>query len=271
TPARTAFESTSPSMGCFTETEVIVRKRPHRRSCMIGSAHLAKQTVDSRLRSEAETQSSSVVSANDFVGGPPALATQISSRPKCAAVSATKWRTSSCTVTSKARVRISAPVSRRISSAAASSVDSVRAHIASFAPSLANPRATALPSPWLDAATIATRSLSPRSIGLAPAKVRVVFLKPVVADRAEDVEIERVFERDGAVRHVRRDAQDLARAHDHLLAFQLELQRALKDVSDLLAFVEMLRDDRALLEKHLRDHRLIARDDFTADALAHHL
>src|ERR1035437_7999361 len=122
-----------------------------------------------------------------------------------------------------------APVARRISPAAASRVDSVRAHSASLAPSLARPMATAFPKPWLDAATMATRSFSPRSMG-SPPQVSVVFLKPVLADGAEDVEIERVFERHGAVRYVAGNAQHLPLSDHDFPTPDLELQRALEDV-----------------------------------------
>src|SRR5215831_6607559 len=174
------------------------------------------------------------VSAKLFDGGPPALATQISSRPKCAAVSATKRATSPGTVTSRARVKTSEPVSPRTSAAAASSVDAVRAHNATFAPSRAKPSATALPSPWLPAATMATRSLRPRSIGLSAPQVRVVFFQPVVADGTEDIEIERVFKGDGAMRNVGGNAKDLALPDYDFLTFQLEFKRPFQDVSDLL-------------------------------------
>src|ERR1019366_2230767 len=110
-------------------------------------------------------------------------------------------------------------------------VDSVRAHSASLAPSLASPMATALPKPWLEAATRATRCFSPRSMA-SPAEVSVVFLEPVVADGAEDVEVECILERHGAVRRVRGDAQHLSLAdHDHA-PLDLELERAFQDIGD---------------------------------------
>src|ERR1035437_2336110 len=148
-----------------------------------------------------------------------------------------------------------APVARRISSAAASSVDAERAHSASLAPSLASPMATAFPKPWLDAATMATRSFSPRSME-SPPQVSVVFLEPVFADGAEYVEIECVFERHGAVRHARGNAQHLPLSDHDLPAADLELQRALEDVGDLFALVVVFRHDRALGEEDLRHHAL---------------
>src|SRR3954469_465370 len=49
-------------------------------------------------------------------------------------------------------------------SAASRSVFSVRAHMATCAPSRANAAAVAKPIPWLEAATITPRPFSPRSI-----------------------------------------------------------------------------------------------------------
>src|SRR5450756_2940514 len=82
--------------------------------------------------------------------------------------------------------------------------------------------------PWLDAAAMATRSFRPRSME-SPPQVSVVFLKPVFADGAEYVEIECVFERHGAVRHARGNAQHLPLSDHDLPAADLELQRALED------------------------------------------
>src|SRR6185295_10494569 len=147
----------------------------------------------------------------------------------------------------------------------------VRAHSASDAPSRARPSATALPSPWLEAATIATRPLSPRSIGLPAAQVRVVLGQPIVTDGTEDVEIERVLERDRAVRDIRRNSQHLALRHHHFAPLQLELERALHDVRDLLALMEMLGYHRPFGEEDLRHHGLVARDDAPRNDVAHRL
>src|ERR1035438_8206725 len=69
--------------------------------------------------------------------------------------------------------------------------------------------------PAVETAAMAARCFSPKSRE-SPAQVSVVFLEPVLADGAEDVEVERVFERHGAVRHVRGNAQDLPFSdHDH--------------------------------------------------------
>src|ERR1035441_5319929 len=71
----------------------------------------------------------------------------------------------------------------------------------------------------------------------SPAQVSVVFLEPVLADGAEDVEVERVCERHGAVRHVRGNAQDLPFSDQDHPAADLELERAFENIGDLLALV----------------------------------
>src|ERR1017187_911184 len=111
------------------------------------------------------------------------------------------------------------------------------------------------------------RSLMP----LSPAQVSVVLLEPVVADGAEDVEIERVFQRHGTVRHVGGNAQHLPLAHHDFAAADLEAERALKDVGDLLALVVVFRHNRALGEKDLRHHGLVARNDLACDGGAQDL
>src|SRR5436853_3747959 len=117
---------------------------------------------------------------------------------------------------------------------------------------------------------MATRSFSPRSTALA-SKISVVALEPVFANGAEDVEIERVFQSHGAVRHVGRDAQHLALAHHHLLALEFELQRPFENVRELLALMMVLRHHRSLGEENLRHHGLIAGDDLARDGLAENL
>src|SRR5208283_5370329 len=81
TADRTAFERTRLVTGCSTATEVIVIRRPHCRSFIMGRTWRAKKTVLIKLRSTAERQSSIEVSANGLEGGPPALVTQMSTRP----------------------------------------------------------------------------------------------------------------------------------------------------------------------------------------------
>src|ERR1019366_80665 len=112
------------------------------------------------------------------------------------------------------------------------------------------PPATALPKPSLDAAASATRSLGPRSMALFP-QIGVVFGEPVLADGAEDVEVQRILKRHRGVRHVRRDAQDLSGGDRNSLAVNLKRQTPSKNESDLLLFVVVSRPPRALGKKDL--------------------
>jgi hypothetical protein len=74
-------------------------------------------------------------------------------------------------------------------------------------------------------------------------------VEPVLARRVEHIDVERVLESFGLVRHVGRDDQHLACAHDDLLGLVFadpELQRALEDVGQLLVLVRAAGDDGAL-------------------------
>src|SRR2546427_499825 len=100
----------------------------------------------------------------------------------------------------------------------------------------------------LNAATIATRSFSPRSTSAGPLTASQIFIlsrEPVSANGTEDVQIHRVFDRHCAVRDIRRDVQHFAFPHQHRPALELELQRSFQDVSDLLAFVLVRGNDTA--------------------------
>ena len=96
-------------------------------------------------------------------------------------------------------------------------------------------------------------------------QVRVVLGQPIVAQGTENVEIEGVFERDRAMRHVRRNAQHLALPDHHLATFQFELQRAFQNIGDLLAFVMVFRNNRAFRQEDLGHHGLFARNDLARD------
>src|ERR1051326_751084 len=97
------------------------------------------------------------------------------------------------------------------------------------------------------------------------AQIVVVFLQPVMPDGAEDVQVERVLEGDRHVRHVGRNVQYLPFVDHNLLAADLEFERAFQNVSDLLAFVMMLRHHRALGQEDLGDHRLVAGNDLAGN------
>src|SRR5688572_18136071 len=96
-------------------------------------------------------------------------------------------------------------------------------------------------------------------------KIRVRVIEPVLADRAEEIELEGVVERFRLMLDPGRYVQDLAFADGDLLAGDEEPQRALEDVGHLLALVRMHRHERALFQIDLREHFALARDEFARD------
>jgi hypothetical protein len=86
-----------------------------------------------------------------------------------------------------------------------------------------------------------------------------------VANGAEDIEIERVFERDRHVRHVRRDAQHLAGGNHDGLAFEMKFERAFQNVGDLFALMMVFRHHRAFGQEDLGDHGFVAGNDLAPD------
>ena len=94
------------------------------------------------------------------IGGPPALLTRMSGSGQAASTAARPTGV----VMSAATAVTATPVARRISSAVASSGPALRELITTSTPSRASAMAQPLPSPWLDAHTIALRPLMPRSI-----------------------------------------------------------------------------------------------------------
>jgi len=120
----------------------------------------------SRSRMTAVRHSSSEISRKVFAGGPPALVTQMSTRPKRFSTASTNCCTRAASVTSSACQKIALPVVSRMLLAVRSTSAAFRAQMATCAPSRPSSAATARPSPLLAATTIATRPFSPRSIGL---------------------------------------------------------------------------------------------------------
>src|SRR5438093_7134524 len=92
------------------------------------------------------------------------------------------------------------------------------------------------------------------------AQVRVGAVDPVVAPRTERVRFIGVFERDRRVRNVRRDHDDLTRAHVVRLSRRAEdqAQGAGQDLSDLLRLMDVFGDLGPLGQPDLRDHRALA-------------
>lgn len=96
-------------------------------------------------------------------------------------------------------------------------------------------------------------------------KIIVGFVEPVVARWIEHVEIERVFESPGFMRHIRRDTKNFAGADDDFLAIDGEFQRAFEDVGELFIVMVVERDMTAFLEEDPRQHDLLAVNHFAVD------
>src|SRR5262245_30703581 len=90
-------------------------------------------------------------------------------------------------------------------------------------------------------------------------------LDPVLANRAEYVELERILERLGLVRSSRRNVQHLTFANQKLLTPDETFQGTLQDVGHLLALVRVHRYECAALQIDLRKHFTFARDDLLRD------
>jgi hypothetical protein len=99
----------------------------------------------------------------------------------------------------------------------------------------------------------------------AGSQIGIVAVDPVLAWGIEDVEINGVFEGEGLVRNVGRNAEDFAGMDGDLFAFEGKFQCALEDVGDLLVVVAVKRDVRAFLEQDTRDHDSGADNELTAD------
>ena len=98
-------------------------------------------------------------------------------------------------------------------------------------------------------------------------KYQIGVIQPVLADRAEQVQLERVVERLGLVLDPGRDVQHFPFAHGDFLAVDQELERALQHVGHLLALVRVHRHERSLLQVDLRQHLALAGDDLAGDHL----
>lgn len=116
-----------------------------------------------------------------------------------------------------------------------------------------------------------TPSLRKRSYGrvgmtnpmklLLAAEVLVGFVDPVFARRIEDVEIDRVHQRFGFMRHVGRNGQDFARTHDDFFSVDPELERAIKNVGDLLVVMAVLGNDASFFQQNASQHDVLADDE----------
>src|SRR5712692_5478481 len=214
---RMPFDRMSPSTGCFTELDWIARMRPHLAFFMCGSTPRMKRTVERCTCSKAASHCSSFICSKGPGGGPPTLATRMSTPPKASTVCAsTRW-ISAALLASAGTASTSAPVLRFTSAAASLSAASPRAHIATRAPSAASPSALALPIPLLAATTSADLPLSPRSISPPRSGQLLVELRAVPAGHVDFAQlvVAQHFERDLLAGRVppEREVQVLARRH----------------------------------------------------------
>jgi len=171
-PARTVFDKSNPSIGCFTEIEVTLTTRPQRRSRIPGTTSRASLTAESAFSSNARRYISRSVSAKVEPGDPPAFVTSTSTWPAASVARLTNASASASFVTSAATPTTSAPVSALIFSAASPMRASSREQMKSRAPSRASSSADANPMPPLAAATRATRPFSPKSILQSPSPLK---------------------------------------------------------------------------------------------------
>ena len=159
-PARAVFDKMSCAIGWRTASEVIATTRPHRRSCMPGTAALHIATTDIRFRSIAAGYASTGVDAKLPGGGPPALATRMSTAPSASAASVTNPVAPAVVETSAMMPTHPLPISAAASARRCGS----RPQIATCTPSAARAFADASPNPDVPAATAARRPLIPRSM-----------------------------------------------------------------------------------------------------------
>jgi len=111
TPERTVLDRIRPSMGCFTEMDVMLMIRPQRFSFITGTTSRVMTMVLRRFRRNPLLHMVSSISRKFIDGGPPALLTRISTVPKWARALRTNWVAWRGSDTSAATANTSAPVS----------------------------------------------------------------------------------------------------------------------------------------------------------------
>src|SRR5262249_53519137 len=92
-------------------------------------------------------------------------------------------------------------------------------------------------------------------------KVVVRMAQPVLPNRAEHVELERIIECLCLMPDPRRYVQNFACADDNFSPADQKLEGTLQDVRHLLAFVRVHRNQAAALQVDLRQHLARAGDD----------
>src|SRR5579884_1802418 len=157
TPERNTLLRTRLGMGTLTPEVMMVMMRPHLCGSMRGTAPRMRRTALMRFWWKACSHCASVSWRADPWGGPPALATRMSSRPKWDCAAPRSRSTSSARATSATTGITRRPVLAAISSAAPRIASSRRLPMTTSAPASANPDAMARPNPALAPDTTATR------------------------------------------------------------------------------------------------------------------
>jgi len=94
--------------------------------------------------------------------------------------------------------------------------------------------------------------------GSFAAKIGVGLGEPVGARRIENVELDGVFEGPGFVRHIRRDAETIARGELDLAAVDAEFHAAFEAVGELLVDVVVHRHVGAFFQDDAGEHHVFA-------------
>ena len=145
---------------------VTLMMRPPPTLRISGMERRIRRTAPHTFRSKSYSHSSSVTSSKGLARETPALLTRMSTRPKLSRAVCTTRSALSGWETSADRGSTIPSVAVRMSMAASSSFSWPRATITTRAPSSAMRCAAALPMPSLPPVTMATLSVSPRSITL---------------------------------------------------------------------------------------------------------
>ena len=164
TAARRLLDSIRLSTGCFTLMDVMLRMRPQPCAFMPGStARVSSTTLVSNRRVAASHVSGERLS-NVPAGGPPALVTSTSTRPKRASATATTAAPAPGAAKSAGTASTGTPLAASMAAAVVRRSASPRAQSTRCAPSAASSSATARPRPLLAAATSAILPCSPKSM-----------------------------------------------------------------------------------------------------------
>src|SRR5829696_328521 len=159
---RSAFEITRFGIGCTTPVEATVRMRPHLRSRMPGSTRPASRNTGTTMASNCGTHSSGCTVSGVRAGGPPVLATRMSTPPSSFIAAA--WIASTLSLRSPTKVEARPGPFLPIASAASFSRSPLRAVISTCAPSAASASAMPRPRPRLEDRTMARLPARPRSM-----------------------------------------------------------------------------------------------------------